>query len=153
MNKSKGVKKENPVYKGKGWIKNNSTGEKMPFQYNPTTLEYSRGATYAEISSPGMAYPDTQFVRGNSRSFSVPLFFYDNPNTGVIIKYKNFLEDFLPPETTKSDYTQPPIMTFCYGYFIRKCVLEDLAVSIELIDGNGEPIQATLTLQLRQVGV
>lgn len=139
--------------KTKGWIKNNDSGEKKSFQFNPTTLDYSRGASYADISAPGMAYPDTQFIKGNARSFPVSLFFYDNPNTGVIKKYIEFLNGFLTPETNKSGYTQPPTMTFCFGYFIRKCVLEDLSVSIEVMDENGEPTQATLTLQLRQVGV
>ena len=137
----------------KGWIKNNDTGEKKSFQYNPTTLSYSRGVTYVDISAPGMPYPNTQFVKGNIRSFSVPLFFYDNPNTGVIKKYINFLGSFLPPETNVQGYRKPPEMTFCYGYFIRRCVLEDLNISIESIDAKGEPIQAVITLQLRQVGV
>lgn len=137
----------------KGWIKNNSTGEKMSFQYNPTILEYSRGVSYADISAPGMPYPNTQYVGGNARSFPVSLFLYDNPDTGVIKRYMNFLEGFLTPETNVSEYTKPPEMTFCYGYFIRRCVLEDLSISIERIDEKGEPIQAYLTLQLRQVGV
>lgn len=139
--------------KTKGWIKNNETSEKLSFQFNPTGLSYSRGATYADISAPGMAYPDTQFVKGNARSFSVPLFFYDNPNTGVIEKYIEFFDSFLTPETNSADFTQPPTMTFCFGYFIRKCVLEDLNISIEMFDSNGKPTQAFITLQLRQVGV
>lgn len=139
--------------KTKGWIKNNDSGKKMSFQFNPTTFAYSRGASYADISAPGMSYPDTQFIKGNVSSFPVNLFFYDNPSNGVIKKYLDFFNEFLTPETNKSGYTKPPVMTFCYGYFIRKCVLEDLSVSIELIDDKGEPIQATVTLQLRQVGV
>ena len=139
--------------KTKGWIKNNDTGEKMSFQFNPTTLSYSRGATYADISAPGIAYPDTQFVKGNVSSFPVTLFFYDNPNTGVIQKYLEFLGGFITPEENASDYTHPPTMTFCFGYFIRKCVLEDLSVDIELFDDNGEPTQAIVNLQLRQVGL
>lgn len=139
--------------KTKGWIKNNVTKEKMSFQFNPTNLEYSRGVSYTDISAPGMPYPNTQFVKGNIRSFPVTLFFYDNPQTGIIKKYIGFLGGFLTPETNVSGYTKPPDMTFCYGYFIRKCVLEDLAINIERIDENGEPIQATMTLQLRQVGV
>lgn len=137
----------------KGWIKNNVTGSKMSFQYNPSNFVYSRGVTYTDISAPGMQYPNTQFVKGNARSFPITLFFYDNPNTGVIRKYMNFLGGFLTPETNSSGYTKPPDMTFCYGYFIRKCVLEDLAINIERVDSNGEPIQASFTLQLRQVGV
>ena len=137
----------------KGWIKNNTTGKKMSFQYNPTNFSYSRGVTYTDISAPGMAYPNTQFVKGNVRSFPITLFFYDNPNTGVIKKYMNFIGGFLTPETNSSKYTKPPEMTFCYGYFIRRCVLEDFNITIDRIDEDGEPIQATFTLQLRQVGV
>ena len=139
--------------KTKGWIKNNVSGEKMSFQFNPTTLEYSRGATYTDISAPGMPYPNTQFVKGNIRSFPVTLFLYDNPNTGVIQKYLDFIGGFLTPETNVSGYTKPPDMTFCYGYFIRKCVLEDFSVVIDQVDEQGEPVQAVLSLQLRQVGV
>lgn len=139
--------------KTKGWIKNNDSGEKMSFQFNPTDLAYSRGASYVDISAPGMAYPDTQFVKGNVRNFAVPLFFYDNPNTGVIKKYIEFFEGFLTPESNTEGFTVPPTMTFCFGYFIRKCVLEDLSILIELMDDEGEPIQATMTLQLRQVGI
>ncbi len=62
----------------KGWIKNNENSKKMSFQFNPTGLSYSRGTTYAEISTPGMPYQDTQFVRGNPRNFSVSLFLFDN---------------------------------------------------------------------------
>lgn len=139
--------------KTKGWIKNNDTGAKIPFQFNPSGLEYSRGVTYAEISAPGMPYPETQFVGGQARSFPVTLFFYDNPNTGLIRRYITFLEGFLTPETNVSGYRKPPEMTFCFGYFIRKCVLESLSVNIEMMDDNGEPVQAVLNLQLRQVGV
>lgn len=139
--------------KTKGWIKNNNTGKKMSFQFNPTILSYSRGVTYSDISAPGMPYPDTQFVKGNARSFPVELFLYDKPNTGYIKEFMNFIGGFLTPETNKSGYTQPPTMTFCYGYFIRKCVLEDLTITIDTMDEDGEPTQAVFTLQLRQVGV
>lgn len=139
--------------KTKGWIKNNVTKEKMSFQFNPTNLTVGRGVTYTDISAPGMAYPNTQFVKGNIRSFPVTLFFYDNPHTGVIKKHLNFLGAFLTPETNVAGYTKPPDMTFCHGYFVRKCVLEDLNLNVERFDENGEPIQATITLQLRQVGV
>lgn len=139
--------------KTKGWIKNNVTGVTKSFQFNPTDLSYSRGATYADISAPGMAYPSTQFVQGNVRSFPISLFFFDNPCTGVIEDYISFFEGLLPPEENASSFSQPPDLTFCYGYFIRKCVVEDLSINIERMDENGSPIQAIIDLQLRQVGI
>ena len=136
----------------KGLIKNNKTHGIIFFQYNPTTLEYSRSASYAEISAPGMAYPNTQFVKGEQRTFSVELFMYDNPSTGLINAYIAFLEAFLPPEINTPLFSKPPEMTFCLGYFIKRCVLESLSVNIEMYNRLGIPTQARLTLSLRQVG-
>lgn len=135
----------------KGWMKNNVTGELVSFQYNPSTFEYSRGATYAEIASPGMSYPLTQFVRGNIRVFPLELFMYDNPSTGVIKKYENFLKGLVPPEKN-GNYTKPPDFLFCYGSFIKKCVLDEYRVVYERVDKNKNPLQATVSLTLRQVG-
>lgn len=137
----------------KGWVKNNDSGEIMSFQYNPTTLEHSRGASYSELSSPGTNYPDIQFVKGNSREFSVELFMNDNPYTGLISTASRFLNNFLPPEYEDRVFTSPPTMTFCYGRFIRKCVLIDLSESTLLMDKMGNSVQTVFTLTLRQVSV
>ncbi len=139
--------------KTKGWIKNLETGKKKSFQFNPEAFGYSRSTTYSEIISPGMAYPNTQFVHGDARTFSVDLFFYDKPWTKVINDYMDFISEFLTPEENKAGYKKPPEMTFCYGYFIKRCVLESLDIAIQEWDKNGHPVQAYFTLHLRQVGV
>lgn len=136
----------------KGWIKNNDSGRKMPFLYNPSDLEYSRSASYVDISAPGMSYPNTQYVKGDIRTFSVDLFLYDNPSTGAILDSEEFINELLPPESNVKGFTQPPEITFCLGYFIKRCVVEDYTVKIERFDTNGDPIQARFTLRLRQVG-
>ena len=140
--------------KTKGWIKNNVTGVKKSFQYNPTTLTYSRGSTFSEIVSPGMAYPITQFVHGNLREFPVEFYLFDAPkSSGVIKEYMNFFGDFLTPETNEKGYTKPPDMTFCYGFWIRKCVCVKIEITLDSLDEDGEPIESHFTMTLRQVGV
>lgn len=136
----------------KGYIKNLNTNRIMRFQYNPETFEYSRGATYVELIAPGMSYPTTQYVHGNSRSFPIELFLYDKPSTGVINRQKSFFEGLLPPETNNINYTKPPMALFVYGNFIKKCVLEEFNVLIEEYDSWGRPTIARFTLTLRQVG-
>ena len=135
----------------KGYIKNLTTGSIMKFQYNPETFEYSRGATYVELVAPGMSYPTTQYVHGNSRSFPIELFLYDKPSTGVIERQKSFFEGLLPPESNSLDYTKPPMALFAYANFIKKCVLEEFSVKIEEYDVWGRPTMARFTLTLRQV--
>lgn len=139
--------------KTKGWIKNNKTGAKYEFMFNPTDFEYSRGSEYVDITAPGMAYPDTQFVKGKAREFPVTLYLYDSPYTGKIYEATGFLGRFLTPETNTKNYTRPPDMTFCMGPFVRKCVLLDLNIKITRYNSDLLPLEATLTLNLRQVGV
>ena len=137
----------------KGYIKNLDTNGILKFQYNPESFEYSRGATYSEISAPGMSYPSTQYVRGNSRSFPIELFLFDKPYSGVIDTQIAFVEGLLPPETNSDNYTKPPEVLFTYGNFIKKCVVEELSVKIEEYDIWGRATMARLNLTLRQVGV
>lgn len=139
--------------KTKGYIVNCDTNKSISFQFNPTTFQHSRGATYSEIVAPGMAYPTTQFIHGNSRAFSIELFMHDRPYTGIIAEYETFLNKLLPPEKNKSKYKKPPEILFCYGSFIRRCVVENLDTLMEEYDNNARPIQAVFTISLKQVGV
>ena len=123
----------------------------MTFQYNPETFEYSRGATYVEMTAPGMSYPTTQYVHGNARTFPIELFLFDKPYTGVIDNQKTFIEGLLPPESNDPNYTRPPQILFAYGDFIKKCVVEELSIKIEEYDTWARPTMARFNLTLRQV--
>jgi len=137
--------------KTKGWIKNNTTGVKMSFQFNPTTFEYGRGATYVELTAPGLPYPVTAYISGTSTSFSIELVIFDKPYKGLHESTEKFLKAFLPPEVNTAKYKKPPEMTFCYGSFIKTCVLENMTVRIDLMNSNLKPTYSTFSLQLKQV--
>ena len=134
------------------YIINNDTGKKLTFQFNPTTVPYSRGANYGTIESPGISYPLTQYVGGKVREFSFEVFYYDNPYSGNITKARKFLENLLPPEKNKSSFKKPPTFTFAYGYFVKTLVLLDLQVQDDWLDSDGRPINTIFTLTVRQVG-
>ena len=150
MSKAKIKKSFKTGAKTKGYIVNCDSNTSISFQFNPSTFQYSRGATYSEIVAPGMAYPTVQFVHGNSRAFSIELFMHDVPYTGIIPK---FLNKLLPPEKNKKNYKKPPEVLFCYGSFIKRCVVENIDTLMEEYNNNAKPIQATFTISLRQVGV
>lgn len=139
--------------KTKGWIKDNVTGEIMNFQFNPTNLQYPRSTNYANVTSPGMAYPGTQFVSGEIREFSVELYIYDRPSTGKMKETSEFLGKLLMPETNVANMRKKPDdFTLCIGYFVRQCVLKSLDINVTLFDENLQPVEAYYTLEIRQVG-
>jgi hypothetical protein len=138
--------------KTKGWIKNKDTGELMSFQFNPEKNTYGRTAVYKTIGSAGTDYPLTAFIRGEARTFSVPLFLYDRPYTGYIPQIMSFLNKLLPSESSGIvRYNAPPVVTFCYGRFIKDCVVESMEVEEQEFDGELDVIQSSVTLTLRQV--
>lgn len=134
------------------YVINNKTNKKLKFQFNPTSVPYTRGANFNTIESPGMSYPLTQYTGGKVRQFDIELFYYDKPYSGKITTARKFLEKLLPPEYNKSTFT-PPTFTFAYGYFVRTLVLEELEVNDEWLDSKGRPIMTKFKLSVRQVGV
>ena len=135
----------------KGLVMNMETKVPYMFQYNPTILEHSRGAEYAEISAPGSSYPVMQFIKGNARDFTVELFLYDHLYAGTVTTAEEYFKKFLPKENNRNRYSKPPIMLFYYGTFIKKCILTNMAITIERHNDLGLPLQARLRLDLRQV--
>lgn len=139
--------------KTKAYFINDDTNEKITFQFNPTSVPYSRSANFAEIVSPGMSYPLTQYTNGAAREFSVEIFMYDKPYSGKIDRMRRFIEKLLPPEYNTNTFQKPSTVTFAYGYFVKKCVVKSLDVNDDWLDKNGRPIKSTLTVSLRQVGI
>jgi hypothetical protein len=131
-------------------MKNMSTGELKYFFFNPEEFSFGRSVNFAEISAPGMSYPLTQYVSGSAREFPVDFYFHNKPCTGVIEAYKNYIESFVPPEDN-SMFFKPPIMLFCMGTFVKKCVVNSYEVKITEFDTNMKPTVAHISIQLRQV--
>ena len=142
----------NSKAKTRCYIIRNDNNKRMTFQFNPTSVPYSRSANYATIDRPGMSYPLTQYVGGNVREFSFEVFYYDRPYSGKINKARKFLEGLLPPEKNKKNFKKPPTFTFAYGYFVRTLVLEQLDVNDEWLNEDGQPLMTRFTLTVRQVG-
>ena len=124
----------------------------MTFQFNPTSIPYSRSANYTTIDSPGMSYRLIQYVGSNVREFSFEVFQYDNPYSGKINTARKFLENLLPPEINTPSFTKPPTFTFAYGYFVKTLVSEQLDVNDEWLNEDGQPLMTRFTLTVRQVG-
>lgn len=140
------------VAKNKCYIIRNDTNKKLTFQFNPTSIPYSRGANYSSIESPGMSYPLTQYTGGQAREFEFEVFYYDKPYTGKINTARKFLLGLLPPENNKKSFKRPPSFTFAYGYFVRKYVLTNLKINDEVLNSDGQPVITRFTLSVRQVG-
>ena len=97
-----------PRTKNKGYIKNLVTNEQVSFQFNPETFNYSKGASFTEVSSPASPYPLVSYGKGDlvTIDFVIPMF--DPSSEGLIEPSLRFLEGLLPAPATSSFTTNDP---------------------------------------------
>lgn len=137
----------------KGYLIDAVTGDTRKFQYNPQSMEYSRGANYGEIKSPGMQYPIIYFVNGDSENFDLELFIVDRPSTGKINKDIAWCKSFLPRYRNDMYFSRPHPIIYAYGNYICKCVVTNVRTRIDEYDEEGEPWLAHITLSLKVVDI
>jgi LysM repeat protein len=138
----------------------------IPVQFNPTELSFSKAAQLAEISSPGLDSPIIQFVRGQSETLTLDLFF-DTTEDGMgakvtsVTKLTDKIYELMKIEPERH---APPICTFIWnnqfpGNLVThgsqrrpsfQCVVESVRQRFTLFSPLGVPLRATLTVSLRE---
>jgi nucleoid-associated protein YgaU len=96
---------------------NGTLGAALPVSFNPTEYTLNKGAQLAEIPIPGLDSPILQFVRGQTETLSLDLFF-DSTEKGVgdtaesVTKTTDQFYQLIKIEGTKH---APPIVFFSWG--------------------------------------
>lgn len=142
------------------------TGSTFPVQFNPTEYSLSTGNQFAEIAIPGLDSPVLQFVRGQSETMSLELFFDTTDDgtgadaTSVTEKTDKFYRFIKIDPTTHA----PAVYRLTWGeHFpntsasyegdainVFDCVVESVERKFTLFNSDGVPLRATMTLSLRQ---
>lgn len=142
----------------------------LPVQFNPTELTLNKQVQIAEIPIPGLDMPVLQFVRGQTETMAVDLFFdatdngMDEYSDSVTEKTDAFYQLIKIDRTTHA----PPVCRFVWGgsdfpgsNFDEQwatqnrengfqCIVEGVRQRFTLFSSDGVPLRATLSLSLRE---
>jgi hypothetical protein len=144
----------------------------IPVTFNPTEFSLNKGVQVAEIAIPGLDSPVLQFVRGQSETLSLDLFF-DSTDSGMDENATSVTEQTDPfYQLIKIDGTvhAPPVVFFSWGpefpgnrayasmgdgtgsqqRFGFKCIVESVRQRYTLFSPIGVPLRATLTVSLKE---
>jgi Contractile injection system tube protein len=145
-------------------------GAPFPVQFNPSEYSLSKGTQIAEIPIPGLDQPILQFVRGQTETLSLDLFFDSTEDgmgpgsTPVTIKTDQFYELIKIDRDTHA----PPLLRFMWGQdgFAGanfdgnwssqartngfQCVVESIKQRFTLFSSEGTPLRAVLSVALRE---
>lgn len=146
--------------------------DEIVVQFNPNELTFNKSAQFAEAAIPGLDAPVLQFVRGQTETLNVDLFF-DTTENGT-------LEDAFPVTLLTDRFYQlikidrdthaPPVCRFVWGDYGFagsqmdgrwksqnasrqngfQCVVESVRQRFTMFSSSGFPLRATLTVSLKE---
>src|SRR6516225_6324430 len=132
------------------------TGAPFDVLYNPTEYTLSKSNQIAEINIPGLDSPILQFVRGQSETLSVDLFF-DSTDGGTDANASPVTEQtdkFYQLIKIEQGTHAPPVVFFSWGgsAFPGQRSYSELASRqrFTMFSSLGVPLRATLSLMLRE---
>ena len=137
-----------------------SAGAKLKVQFNPTEYTVTKANQIAEVPIPGLDSPLLQFVRGQSETIALDLFF-DSTEDGTTVGAKPVTErtdKFYDLIKMEAETHAPPILLFSWGGkdFPGKdrpqftCIVESVRQRYTLFDPAGVPLRATLSVTLKE---
>jgi nucleoid-associated protein YgaU len=148
----------------------NVSGPGLEVQFNPTELTLNKGIQIAEVAIPGLDSPILQFVRGQSETLTLDLFF-DTTDGGTGEKATSVTthtDKFYQLIKIDSSTHVPPICRFIWGshefagsHFDKNwasqqrengfdCLVESVRQRFTMFSSEGIPLRATLSVTLRE---
>jgi nucleoid-associated protein YgaU len=146
-----------------------SVGKPLKVQFNPTEYTLAKGAQIAEVPIPGLDTPILQFVRGQTETMTLDLFF-DSTDKGTGAGAAPVTVDtdqFYQLIKIESGTHAPPVLLFSWGgkefpghrsystlanqqRYGFKCVVESVRQRFTFFNPQGIPLRATLTVALKE---
>jgi nucleoid-associated protein YgaU len=148
----------------------NLTGSVVVVSFNPTEFTLTKGAQIAEMAIPGLDQPILQFVRGQTETMTLDLFF-DSTDGGMgtsVTPVTQLTDQFYQLVKIDSNVHAPPVVFFYWGPGFPgnrsypsisgssqqrhgfKCIVESIRQRFTLFSPLGVPLRATLSVSLKE---
>ena len=121
----------------------------FPVEFNPTELTFSKSAQIAEIAIPGLDAPLLQFVRGQSETVKLDLFF--DVTDLAVADVRILTTPFYQLVKVQPKTHAPPRIRFIWGAGLSlRAIVESVERRFTLFRADGVPLRAQMTLALRE---
>jgi nucleoid-associated protein YgaU len=125
----------------------------LPVAFNPTEYTLTKGAQIAEIAIPGLDSPVLQFVRGQTQTLKLELFF-DTTASGMgddATDVRTLTAGFFELVRIQPKTHAPPRIRVTWGEGLSfKAIVESVDQKFTLFSPGGVPLRATLNLSMRE---
>lgn len=126
----------------------------IPVQFNPPEYTIGKAAQIAEIAIPGIDAPILQFVRGQTRTLALELFF-DTTRVGSgeakVLDVRLLTEPVAQLGRIQPKTHAPPRITFIWGMGLSfRAIVDNVQQKFTLFNPAGIPVRATLSVSFKE---
>lgn len=125
----------------------------LPVEFNPTEYTLAKGAQIAEIAIPGLDSPVLQFVRGQTQTLKLELFF-DTTASGMgeeAVDVRTLTQSFFELVRIQPKTHAPPRIRVTWGEGLSfKAIVESVDQKFTLFSPVGIPLRASLNVSMRE---
>ncbi len=122
-------------------------GKEIEVLFNPASYSLDKGNQIAEIAVPGLESPILQYVRGNTRTLTMELFFDTYEKGKDVRDHTRQIYGLLGIE---GETRVPPVCTFRWGKFEFPCVVERVSGRFTLFLPDGTAVRSTLNVSFKE---
>jgi nucleoid-associated protein YgaU len=122
-------------------------GEAVEVLFNPNEYRLSGSNQFAEVAIPGLPAPPLQFVKGNSRTLSMQLFFDTYEKGGDVRVHTRKVTRLLDIDP---ELHAPPVVLFTWGDLNFMGVLERAEQRLTLFYASGIPARAIIDVTFKE---
>lgn len=119
----------------------------IPVMFNPKELTLDKSNQFAGINIPGLESPLLQFVRGESGTLTMDLFFDSYEERKDVREYTSKVTDLMK---INSELHAPPIARFIWADFSFTAVVDRVNQKFTMFNADGNPVRATLTVTFKE---
>jgi nucleoid-associated protein YgaU len=126
----------------------------IPVQFNPPEYTLAKAAQIAEIGIPGIDAPILQFVRGQTQTLALELFF-DTTRLGStdsrVVDVRDFTSVVAELGRIQPNTHAPPRIRFIWGKGLSfRAIVDNVQQKFTLFNPAGVPVRATLTMSFKE---
>ena len=126
----------------------------IPVQFNPPEYTLAKAAQIAEIAIPGIDAPVLQFVRGQTQTLALELFFDTTRAGSTLTKFVDvrLLTNMVAQLGRIQPNTHaPPRVRFIWGLGLSfRAIVDNVQQKFTLFNPAGIPVRATLTVSFKE---
>lgn len=134
-------------------------GIEIEILYSPTEYSMEKSNTFTEVAIPGLESPYIQYVKGNSGSITLDVFYdtYEKGDTYEAgIDVRKFTDQLSNLMNIDPKLHAPPPLRFIWGMPSAEpfdCVLERVSKRFTMFRSDGIPVRARLSITLKEYKV